>query len=135
MKRVKMTMNYEDYLDMERSLTFTEMRDIHGQMFAEIGRDAEAKEIYNELASTAAKYAVVRAEWPTLDREEKAERESRRTSLHDSVIVKLNMLARYLKMQGKTAAWRDCLGDEKGNLYDRKRLGDMACYVAFVNYC
>lgn len=112
---------------------FKEMQDIHSQMLADIGRDADAGEIYRELTATAAKYAAVRAEWPTLGREEKAERDSRRTSLHDSVIVKFNMLARYLKKQGKDAGWRDCLGDEKENPYDRKRLGDMACYLAFVN--
>lgn len=126
-------MTYEDYLSTERSLTFKEMQEIHGQMLAEIASDADAKEIYNGLAATAAKYAAVRAEWPTLGREEKAGRDSRRTSLHDSVIVKFNMLARYLKKQGKDAGWRDCLGDEKENPYDRKRLGDMACYLAFVN--
>lgn len=126
-------MTYEDYLSTERSLTFKEMQEIHGQMLAEIASDADAKEIYNGLAATDAKYAAVRAEWPTLGREEKAGRDSRRTSLHDSVIVKFNMLARYLKKQGKDAGWRDCLGDEKGNPYDRKRFGDMACYVAFVS--
>ena len=128
-----MTATYEEYLNTERSLTFKEMQDIHSQMLADIGRDADAGEIYKDLTVAATKYAAVRAEWPTLGREEKAERDSRRTSLHDSVIVKFNMLARYLKKQGKDAGWRDCLGDEKENPYDRKRLGDMACYLAFVN--
>jgi len=43
------------------------------------------------------------------------------------------MLARYVKMQGKAAQWRDCLGDEKENPYNRKRIGDFACYLVFIN--
>lgn len=43
------------------------------------------------------------------------------------------MLARYLKQQGKTAAWRDELGYEEDDPYNRKAIGDFACYLAFVN--
>lgn len=124
---------FEEYLDTERCLTFNEMQDIHSQMLADIGADAEAKEIYGELVVIAMKYAGIRAEWTMLSREEKAERDARRTSCHDSLIVKFNMLARYLRMQGKDARWRECLGDEKDNPYSRKRIGDFACYIAFVN--
>lgn len=40
------------------------------------------------------------------------ERDSGRTACHDSVIIKFNMLARYLKMQGRDTGWRDKLGYE-----------------------
>ena len=43
------------------------------------------------------------------------------------------MLARYLKQQGKVAAWRDALGYEEDDQYNRKAIGDFACYLAFVN--
>ena len=59
--------------------------------------------------------------------------DSRRTSAHDSVIMHINMLARYLKMQGSETAWRDVLGDEKEDPSNRKRIGDFGCYLAFVN--
>ena len=36
-------------------------------------------------------------------------------------------------MQGKTAAWRDTLGFEEDDKYNRKRLGDFACYIVFIN--
>lgn len=128
-----MITTYEEYLDTRKSLSFEEMQKIHSQMLADIGTDADAGEIYGELVAAAAKYADIRAKWLLLGREEKAETDSRRTSCHDSVIVKCNMLARHVRMQGGEAAWRECLGDEEGDLYNRKRIGDMACYLAFVN--
>ena len=48
------------------------------------------------------------------------------------VILSFNQLARYLKMQGKAAGWRDVLGEEAENPNYRKRLGDFACYLVFV---
>ena len=63
----------------------------------------------------------------------KMDTDSLRTSHHDSVISHFNMLARYLRMQGKKAAWRDALGDENENKYGRKTIGDFACYLVFMN--
>ncbi len=127
-----MTATYEEYVDAECSLTFEEMQEIHSQMIAEIGSDADAAELYQELVSAAVKYAAIRAEWPSLDREQKVERDAGRTSCHDSFIIKCNMLARYGKMQGREAGWRGRLGDVEENPYNRKRIGDFACYLAFV---
>lgn len=128
-----MITTYKEYLDTERNLTFEDMQDIHSQMIADVGTDADAIEIYEELIDSSTKYANVRSEWLMLDREKKMEIDSRRTSCHDSVIVKFNMLARYVKMQGKDAQWRDRLGDEKEIPYNRKRIGDFACYLVFIN--
>ena len=128
-----MMTTYEEYLGMERTLTFEDMQDIHSQMTADVGTDADAVEIYGELIDASTKYADMRARWLMLDREKKTETDSRRTSCHDSVIIKFNMLARYVRMQGKDAGWRDRLGDEKENPYNRKRIGDFACYLVFIN--
>lgn len=49
------------------------------------------------------------------------------------MITHFNMLARYLKQQGKAAPWRDALGYEKDEPCNRKAIGDFACYLAFVN--
>ena len=128
-----MMTTYEEYLDMEKTLTFEDMQDIHRQMIADIGTDADAVEIYMELMDASTKYADMRAKWLMLDREKKIETDPRRTSCHDSVIVKFNMLARYVRMQGRDAQWRDRLGDEKDDPYNRKRIGDFACYLVFIN--
>ena len=102
-------------------------------MLAEIGADTEALELYDELIKIATRYATIRANWLLLSREKKSEQDSGRTSCHNSVIIHFNMLARYLKQQGKTAAWRDKLGYEEDDPYNRKAIGDFACYLAFVN--
>lgn len=124
---------YEDYLHENKSLTLDEMQKIHKSMVAEIKTDTDAMEIYNDFMGTAVRYAGIRAKWLMLTREDKMNQDSSRTSCHDALIVKLNMLARYLRMQGKDAAWRDALGDAGAEPSNRKRIGDFACYLAFIS--
>lgn len=135
MRRKGMSMTaastYEDYLKTQNSMTFERMAELHRQIVEEVGRDEEALEFYGYLVKAAAKYANTRANWYTMDRQEKLDADSGRTSQHDSFITNLNMLANFLKTQGKPACWRDELGyDREG--YGRKMLGDFACYIAFV---
>ena len=106
---------------------------IHTEILAEIGADADALELYDELMKVATRYAAIRTNWLLFSREEKNEQDSGRTSCHNSVITHFNMLARYLKQQGKTTAWRDELGYEEDDPYNRKTIGDFTCYLAFVN--
>lgn len=128
-----MTCTYEEYLKQPKAIPFEKMQMIHAEMLAEIGANAEAIELYDELIKIATRYASIRANWILLSREEKIEQDSGRTSCHNSVIIHLNMLARYLKQQGETAVWRDRLGYEEDDPYNRKAIGDFACYLAFVN--
>lgn len=124
---------YEEYLNTEKHLALEDMHQLHQTIISEINTDEDALELYKDLIKTAVKYAVIRAEWLSLEREQKMERDSSRTSCHNSLIIKFNMLSRYMKMQGKDAAWRDTLGYEEDDPYNRKRIGDFACYLAFVN--
>ena len=128
-----MICKYEDYLKEPYILTLEQMQQIHNDMLTDLGNDPEALELYEELIAAATKYAAMRAKWLQLPRQEKMDTDSLRTSHHDSVITHFNMLARYLRMQGKKAAWRDALGDEKENKYGRKTIGDFACYLVFMN--
>lgn len=124
---------YEEYLTSIKALPIEQMHQIHMKMADEIGRDADALELYDELLEAAVKYAEIRAKWLQMDRETKNETDSLRTSRHDAVIRNLNMLARYLKTQGKAGSWREQLGYEEDNPYNRKAIGDFACYLVFVN--
>lgn len=124
---------YEEYIPMEGSLSFEEMGKLHSRMLEEIGSDADALELYEELLTAANKYSAFRAGWCIFGREEKLEKDESRTICHNGLIVKFNQLARYLKMQGREADWRETLGDEAENPYNRKRIGDFACYIVFVN--
>lgn len=128
-----MLTNYAEYLESPKSLPIENMRSIHSQIISEIGTDAEALELYDELMEKAVKYASYRAKWFVWDREERMEQDSGRSSCHNALIICFNMLARYLKMQGKEAAWRDELGYEEDDKYNRKAIGDFACYLVFVN--
>lgn len=128
-----MTNVYQEYLHMPEHLTVEEMAKLHLEIAEEIGEDKDALELYEELTAAATKYMVFRSNWCLWSREEKMERDSSRTSCHNSVIVKCNQLARFLKIQGKSAAWRDVLGYEEENPNFRKRIGDFACYLVFVN--
>lgn len=124
---------YEDYLPLPMSLSIEEMAALHNNMAEEIGNDDDSLELYEELITTATRYMVFRSNWLLWSKEEKMENDSSRTSCHNSLIVKFNQLARYLQAQGKAAAWRDTLGYEEDNKYFRKRIGDFACFLVFVN--
>ncbi len=124
---------YEDYLKEKGSLMFQEMQDIHHLMAEMAGMDADALELYNDLLCAAVKYADIRADWRLLSREERLEKDASRTACHDDVIVNLNAFCRYMKLHGKETAWRDTLGDERADPYNRKRIGDFACYLAFIS--
>ena len=128
-----MVCTYEEYLKQPKAIIFEKMQMIHAEILAELGADMEALQLYNELMKVATRYAAIRANWLLLSREEKNEQDSGRTSCHNSVIIHFNMLARYLKQQGNTTAWRDKLGYEEDDPYNRKAIGDFACYLAFVN--
>ena len=126
-------LSYDEYLKSKRSLSFEEMQELHREITEEIGSDADAMELFEELIRTATRYAGYRADWLLLDNIQKLDTDSDRTACHDSVIIHVNMLARYLKTQGKETKWRDALGYEEEDRYNRKRIGDFACYLVFIN--
>lgn len=123
---------YDEYITMPKAMPIEKMISIHRQMIDEIGNDPDAVELYGELIETAEKYAAIRAEWAIIDREEKMEKDPLRTSLHNTVILQINVLSRYLRKTGKPALWRNDLGNEKVDRMCRKVMGDFACYLAFV---
>ena len=128
-----MLSTYEDYLTTDKSLSLESMVKLHSDMMNEIENDSDSLELYDELVETATRYASFRAKWLLMSKEEKMDTDSSRSSCHNSLIVKFNQLARYLKMQGKAAAWRDTLGYEEDDKYYRKRIGDFGCYIVFIN--
>ncbi len=124
---------YDEYLPMPKAMPVEKMISIHQQIAEEIENDQDAIDLYDELITAAIKYAAIRAKWSVMSREEKMEKDPLRTSLHNDVILQINILARYLRQVGKSALWRDELGDEEADPMCRKTLGDFACYLAFVS--
>lgn len=127
------TNTYSEYLLSDLSLTLEEMNQIHIQMLQDIRSDADTLELYQDLLAQALKYFQYRANWALWNREEQQKNDSYRTSCHNALIMKFNILARFQKSLGQSAEWRDQLGDENLNPYTRKRIGDFACYLAFAN--
>lgn len=118
---------------MPRAMNIEKMISVHRKLVEEVGSDPEAIELYDELVESANEYAAIRAEWDTMDREQKIEKDPARTSLHNDVILHINILTRYLRKAGKPALWRDELGNEEEDRIWRKVLGDFACFIAFVS--
>ena len=119
-------MRYEDYLKKANdTLTLEEADDILSRIQSSIdSSDEDAAELYNDFLEGAFSYASVRSGWLLLSKDEKMEQDKGRTLKHDSVINRVNILARYLEKTDKDISWRDKLGDS------RKRIGDFACYAA-----
>ena len=128
-----MISTYTEYVKTPKALTIEQMQQLHEEMISNIGKDEDALEIYDELLQKANEYCAIRAKWLLMDRDTKREIDGLRTSHHNSLIVRFNMLSRYLNKQKITHKWRDILGDEKDDPYCRKRIGDFACYLVFVN--
>lgn len=128
-----MTRTYKDYLKEPFCIPMEECQILHKEMLSEIRNDEDAIELYNELIEKAIEYFTYRANWTIKDKQWKMDKDDRRTSKHDSVIIHFDMLARYLISIGKSAMWRDQLGHVEDDKYYRKRIGDFGCYLAFVH--
>lgn len=124
---------FQDYSMEPKSLTFEEMQCLHRALLAAIIGDDDAEELYADLIKRATEYAIIRSKWVLFTRQEKMDIDPRRTSCHDSVIIHFNMLARYLKSIDRDTSWRNVLGYEEDDPFNRKRIGDFACYLAFTN--
>lgn len=120
---------YETYLDAEVQpvLSVEKCQEILGEIIESINtQDEDLMEIWEEVLGKCFRYQKMRMDWSLYSREEKMERDSLRTSYHDSVIIGFNMLSRYMDQQDISISWREKLGE------NRKCIGDFACYVGFI---
>lgn len=108
---------------MNNVLQYQEALELYTAMTENLNRnDEDIVDLYNRLIEKAVRYAHIRAEWNTLNREEKLERDSSRTAAHDSFIASVNIISR---TEGEIGSqWRERLGNS------RKRVGDFACYIS-----
>lgn len=111
------------YIRMTNFLQYQEALELYTAMTENLNRnDEDIVDLYNRLIEKAVRYAHIRAEWNTLNREEKLERDSSRTAAHDSFIASVNIISR---TEGEIGSqWRERLGNS------RKRVGDFACYIS-----
>ena len=116
---------YENYLKMPDNLEFEQAMKVYEELLEE---NLEEDEIYDKLWDHALHcmidYGSLRAHWKITPKTDRSNDD--RTVMHDSVIHSLDELAAYTKEHGKEAKWREELG------YQRKRIGDFACYVSLI---
>ncbi len=124
---------YHAYLNATEAIPFEKMCELHQSLQTEVGRDEDTRELYEDLLHAAVDYAAMRAKWSLMTPPERVDNDQLRTALHDAFLLRLDLLARWLKAQGKPAAWRDALGYESENPWRRKSLGDFACCLAFLS--
>lgn len=62
---------FESYLKEPHVLDFSQIQNLHRDLLSEIGNDADAIELYDELIEIATKYAEIRAKWGRMSQEEK----------------------------------------------------------------
>lgn len=85
--------------------------------------DETERELAQDLAMSAIKYTKYRMDFAINDNAWKMENDKYRTSAHNHYMDCLNIFLRYVGKQGKEVP------DLGG--YDRKDLGDIACYLAY----
>lgn len=91
----------------------------------------EKKEFFDDFLSKAIQYAHLRANWELMDRETRMNEDEGRILLHNSVITSINVLKRLCDIDNIDTSWRDKLGSEREGT-ERKRIGDFACFMAYI---
>lgn len=107
-------------------LEWNEASEIVRTVDEEVADDPALLRLRKEWRLCAVRYAQVRAQWQLAPRTERLEMDANRTRLHDAFIDACNALSRRLRAEDKDVGWRRALGD------DRKRIGDLACYLHCV---
>jgi ribosomal protein L11 methylase PrmA len=124
-------LTYKKYLEEKDRLTFQEAEEIHSQILQyAMNRDSDFQEYWEEMIRSAIFYANTRAQWSVQTLEERRNIDNSRTHQHNDFMINLKVIATYMKQQDWSTEWFDKLGTiEK----DRKRFGDFACYLVYIN--
>lgn len=85
--------------------------------------DPDTSELAIDVLKSAIRYAKYRMDFAINDNAQKMENDKYRTSAHNRFMDCLNIYLRYLKNSGMKVI--------DLSEYDRKTLGDIACYIAY----
>ncbi len=139
----QLNQTYENYLQQPEALSFTEMTTIYQEILNNADmNDNDFIGIWEELMGAAIRYTVIRAEWPQFSREQKLEKGSERTNIHNTIIDHFILLERIFQLNHwNSHSWtsRLFLQEEpeqrtRNDVNDhRQRIGDFANYLVFVS--
>ena len=122
---------YDEYLKANDGITFEECSKIYNYIIeAANANDEEFKDYWKEMMNNAITYANTRAKWSIQTLSERREIDERRTRQHNDFMASLKLIASYMKEQNWNSNWFNQLGTIEN---DRKRFGDFACYLVFIN--
>ncbi|NSR37618.1 hypothetical protein HRF65_09380, partial [Enterococcus faecalis] len=78
-------LNFEEYLTKEESLTIEQMIQIHEEIIVNVDTEnKDFQEVWEDIIKSAINYTTIRAEWSYLDNEQKAEKDTTRTMIHNT---------------------------------------------------
>ncbi len=121
------TFNYDDFKNEKGIVSFSEAEQIYSSLLNSSNQlDKEFQEEWTTFVLLCVEYASAHGKWLTLSREEKLANDESRTVTHNKVIYQLKILKDLASEQGNDVAWFEQFND------DRKRIGDFACYVAYI---
>lgn len=119
--------SYNDFKNEKGIISFSEAGQLYSSLLNSSNQlDKEFQEEWTTFVLLCVEYASARGKWLTLLREEKLANDEARTVAHNKVIYQLKLLKGLANEQGNQVPWFDKFND------DRKRIGDFACYVAYV---
>lgn len=121
---------YEEYLKNDKGniLKIEDALEIYTGMMESIEASAcdDKEELWSMYLEMALKYTTIRCNWETMTREDMIEADAGRTTTHNTLISRTDMLARNLGKDGTDVSWREKLGSQ------RTRIGDFACFVVYM---
>lgn len=123
---------YETYRDMRDAMTIEECVELHKEIKEAVEQDEIANELYRDLLDASWEYMEYRFEWGRKDLQGRVQIDARRSDKHNAVLRKFDFLGRQLTVLGKEIPWTEVLGDCEMDPTKRKRYGDFAMYLCFV---
>lgn len=127
------------YLTKDKDvLSFEESEKIYNTIVQDIDlNNSEEMEYWNDFINACSNYTAERSSWLLLNKKQRIDRDKNRSSIHDGLLVKLNIIRRVFESKNLNVEWFNVfkidsiLGDEKENI-NRKRVGDLANYIAYI---
>lgn len=122
--------NYEEFTK-EADYPVLDINDgirIYNQMMTDLPDEEDAKAVLADFYACVRDYATMRGEWQTLHIESKIMQDRTRTIHHDSVIIHINMIKKYLEQKGRDISYFNLIKHEN-RMIERKLAGDFACIV------
>lgn len=119
--------NYEDFLKTPNALSVEAAAKVYQNiMDSHPEKDVELSNLVSVMITRAIAYAEFRSKWLLMTTQEQLEVDETRSRHHDLFISSINKLSICMYQKGFSNGWEDELGT------DRKRIGDLACYIAYV---